>query len=534
MNTAILNIPRSEAVWSNERSMTVIDPRLMEAIKTKVAAYARTSSDSADQQNSYISQVRYYTQIIRENDEWEYVDIYADEGLTGLSADKRPDFQRLMDDCRKRKINRILCKSVSRFARNFYECVMTIRELKMLGVSVLFEKENIDTANMGDELEITIQGLWAQRESISLSENLRRGNRMRMKNGTFLPSSIPYGYTLENRELKIDEEQANVVRRIYAAYLSGRGMQDIADEFNQKGAPKRFGHDRWHTSTVFYILTNISYTGDMIWQKKYTTDSLPFKQVINKGEKPRYYVQNDHPAIVSHEDFEKVRNLMAKRRERHRGAEPGDHILGKKVVCGLCGSIHRRKVTGGKVYWACRKHDYSKSLCEAPQVPEPELFAAFARMWNKLRGHRTEIIGPMLEQFRALADRQYKQNDRIAQVNNELEALSEQILVLKRLNTKGYMESASFYAQTQEINAQVRELRALKSSLIKQHQTGGSVASLEALDAALETGPEWLDGMDEDLFDEIVDKVTVLSPEQVKIKLACGLELTENIQRMVR
>ena len=140
----------------------------------------------------------------------------------------------------------------------------------------------------------------------------------------------------------------------------------------------------------------------------------------------------------------------------------------------------------------------------------------------------------MLEQFRAFADRRYRQNDRIAQVNNELEALSEQILVLKRLNTKGYMESASFYAQTQEINVQVKELRATKANLMEQDHTGAAVASLEALDAALQSGPEWLDDMDADLFDEIVDKVTVLSPEQIRIRLACGLELTENIQRMVR
>jgi len=533
MNTAILNIERAHG-RTTERQITHIGPQVMAPLKLKVGAYARVSSDSADQQDSYISQVRYYTQVIRENDAWEYVDIYADEGLTGLSADKRPDFQRMLADCRLGKLNRILCKSVSRFARNFYECVMAIRELKMMGVTVLFDKEHIDTAKLSDELEITIQALWAQRESISLSGNLRRGLRMKMKNGTFLPSSTPYGYTLDGRTLKIDEKQASVVRRIYAAYLSGRGMQDIADGLNREETPKRFGNDRWHTSTVFYILTNISYTGDMIWQKNYTTDFLPFKQVINKGEKARYHVQNDHPAIISHEDYAKVQELLTQRREKHAGSAPGDHTFGKIVVCGLCGSIYRRKVTNNKPYLVCRTHDRGKSLCPAPQVPEPEIEAAFARMWNKLRQHRQEIITPMLEQFRTLAGKRYKYNDGIRQVNKELEFHSEQVLVLNRLMGKEYIEPALYYAQTQEINVRVKELRALKAGLMERDQTGAVVASLESLDAALDAGPEWLEGMDADLFAEIVDKITVLSPEQIKIKLTCGLELTENIQRMVR
>ena len=285
MNTMVLNIERGTVAWNSSRTMTVIDPRLMGPPKLRVAAYARVSSDSADQLHSYMSQVRHYTKVIREKDDWEYVDIYADEGLTGLSADNRPDFQRLMADCRARKIDRILCKSVSRFSRNLTDCVIAIRELHMLGVSVLFEKEGIDTAKTGDDLILSIQSMRAQRESISIAGNMRHGTRMRMKTGDFLPSSTPYGYTLnlEGRTMNINEEQAAVVRRIYAAYLSGRGMQDIAEQLNREGIPKRFGKDRWHHTTIFYILTNLSYTGDAIWQKTYTTDSLPFRQVKNRG-----------------------------------------------------------------------------------------------------------------------------------------------------------------------------------------------------------------------------------------------------------
>ena len=441
-----------------------------------------------------------------------------------------------MADCRAGKIDRILVKSVSRFSRNLMDCVAAIRELHALGVSVFFEKENIDTAKFGDELILSIQSLWAQRESISISGNMRHGVRMKMKTGDFLPSSTPYGYTLntEARTLEIHGEQAAVVRRIYAAYLSGRGMTDIADELNSEGIPKRFGKDRWHPTTVFYILTNISYTGDMIWQKTYTTDSLPFKKVKNRGEKKRYHVQNDHPAIISHEDYDKVQELMLRRREKHTGAAPGEHILAGKVVCGQCGRIHRRKVTNGKVYWVCRRHDHGKDFCPAPQVPESELYAAFARMWNKLRQHSQDIISPMLEQFRAVADRRYRKNDRFVQVNNELNALSEQALVLNRLKNKGYIEPALYFTQIGEMNNKVKELRALKASLMEQDRLGATILAFESLAAALETGPEWLDGMDGELFGEVVDKIMVLSPERVTFHLACGLELTENIQRTVR
>jgi DNA invertase Pin-like site-specific DNA recombinase len=534
MNAVILNIERTDIARTNERTITHIDPFNTTSSKLKVGAYARVSSDSTDQLDSYISQVRYYTQIIRENSEWEYVDIYADEGISGLSADKRPEFQRMMADSRQRKLDRILVKSVSRFARNFFECIEAIRELKMLGVTVMFEKENIDTAKMSDELEITLQGLWAQKESISLSSNLRRGLQMKMKTGTFLPSSAPYGYELDGRTLKIVDSQADVVRRIYEAYLSGQGVQDIADDLNRKRIPKRIEGDSWHYHTIYYILTNVSYTGDAIWQKTYTTESLPFKQIINKGEKKRYYVHNNHPSIVSQEDFAKVQGLMKQRLEKQVCSEPDNHLLSKKVECGLCGSVHRRKVARGKVYWTCRQHDHSKAICPAPQIPETEIEAAFIRMWNKLNHHRQEIIAPMLEEFRAFADRRYKQNDNIRQVNTELETLSEQVLVLNRLKNKGYMESALWLSKTQEAHTKIKELRTLKAGLMDRDQAGGVITAIESLDAALAAGPEWLESMDRDLFEETVDKIIVLSPEQIKIRLYCGLELIENIQKVER
>ncbi len=300
MQTAILNIERAAPAPGGAREMHAIAATGAAAGRLKVAAYARVSSDSEDQMHSYLSQVRHYGSLINENPEWEYVDVYADEGLTGLDAVKRTDFQRMLADCRKGKIDRILVKSVSRFARNFTDCIATVHELKQIGVTVFFEKENIDTSMLNSEMFLAMQAGKAQRESVSIAGNMRRGMRMKMRTGEFLPSSAPYGYRLntEVRTLEIEPTEAEVVKRIFAAFLAGQGKKDISDILNAERAPrinrakKRDGTPgRWNICSVHYILTNITYTGDMIWQKTYTTDDVPFRQVQNNGEKPRFHVQ---------------------------------------------------------------------------------------------------------------------------------------------------------------------------------------------------------------------------------------------------
>jgi DNA invertase Pin-like site-specific DNA recombinase len=238
MNTTILNNDRV-APNSGERTLRVVNA-VQDSRKPRVAAYCRVSSDSADQLNSYASQMRYYTQIIGENPEWELADIYADEGETGLETSKRSDFLRLLRDCRAGLVDRVLCKSVSRFARNYTDCIETIRELKTLGVTVLFEKEGLDTAKMTSETMLSLQAMKAQRESLSLSGNLRRGSRMRMKNGTFVTPTPPYGYELRDKTLAVAPEKADVVKRIFADYLSGLGIEEIVKALNAENVPTHF------------------------------------------------------------------------------------------------------------------------------------------------------------------------------------------------------------------------------------------------------------------------------------------------------
>ena len=230
----------------------------------RVAAYCRVSSDSGDQLHSFAAQVQHYTHFISNNERMELVDIYADEGISGTKTAKREDFNRLVADCKKGKIDRVLTKSVSRFARNTADSLLYARLLKDHGVSILFEKENIDTAYMSSEMLLALSGAQAQEESISISKNMRWSIERRMKNGTFIPSTTPYGYVLKDREFHIVEQEAEIVRLIFMSYLSGMGKKAIADMLNEMNAPKRLGYDTWRINTVDYILSNERYNGKLV------------------------------------------------------------------------------------------------------------------------------------------------------------------------------------------------------------------------------------------------------------------------------
>ena len=538
MKTAILNIERTAYDTDGARALSVVEPTGAVSRKLRMGAYARVSSDSEDQIHSYISQVRHYAAVIGENPDWEFVDVYADEGLTGLDADKRPEFQRMISDCRKEKLDRILVKSVSRFARNFTDCIETIHELKQCGVSVLFEKENIDTAKINSEMFLAMHAGKAQRESMSISGNLRRGVRMKMKTGDFFAPAAPFGYRLnsEARTLEVVPEQAEIVKRIFASYLSGQGKKNIADMLNNEsvekgGREKGQSHlsTRWCTSTIYYILTNTSYTGDMIWQKYYATDTIPIKMVQNKGEMLRYYVQNSHQPIISHEDFENVQRLMSKKREQYyKGTPAADTPLANLVYC-ECGAMCRRKVNGGTAYRVCRTHDIKgKRFCPVRQVPETEIYAAFSRMWHKLCRNQAAILNPLLEHLKLVMERKHRCDETLTELNKELVSLSEQVHVLERLNGKEYLEPALYISEKTALNTKITALRKTKDRLLEDDNVG-CVQPVEDLIAALNTGEP-----DGESFREIVEKATVMAENKIRFCLRCGLELTESIERSVR
>ena len=275
-------------------TVTVIQSTITEE-KSRIircAAYCRVSSDSADQLNSFMAQLKYYENFLADSETETLVNVYADEGVTGTREDKREDFQRMMSDCRKGKIDRIYTKSISRFARNTKDCLKNIRELKSLGITVFFEKENIDTANMHDEMMITIMGGLAQEESTSLSQNMRWSIQKRMQNGTYKIARPPFGFDIINGKLEVNEEKAQIVNQIFNWYISGCGLQKIANILNENCIPSSQKQTKWTADIVKYILTNERYIGDAVFQKNYITESLPHLKRRNCGEKPKYYVTN--------------------------------------------------------------------------------------------------------------------------------------------------------------------------------------------------------------------------------------------------
>ena len=277
-------------------NVTYIPPKAAKPEALRVAAYCRVSSDSSDQLHSYATQIKAYTEQIGAHTDWELVDVYADEGLTGTRMDKREDFQRLLADCRKGKVDRVLCKSISRFARNTKDCLAALRELSALGVTVYFEKENIDTGTLTSELMVSVSGALAQQESISISQNLKIAWRRMMAAGDFVTTNPPFGYELvDGCGLRIKESEADIVRWIFASYLDGISTREIAKSLTERGILTTEGNAVWNPRSVQLILDNEKYKGDTFTLKRYTTNQFPFAVKRNHGEVDQYYIENSHP-----------------------------------------------------------------------------------------------------------------------------------------------------------------------------------------------------------------------------------------------
>lgn len=341
-------------------------------VRLRVAAYTRVSSDSEDQLNSFAAQNRYYTELISGKAEWRMVDIYADEGISGTSVAKRDDFQRMMADCRRGLIDQILVKSISRFARNTKDCLQNIRELKELGVNVRFEREGIDTVNVSSELITAIYAAFAQKESESISGNMRWSYQRRMESGTFLPPSTPYGYRIINKKIEIDPERAVIICKIFQWYLNGISKEQIAYKLNKAGVLSN-QNKAWRAGGIHYILTNERYIGDSLWQKTYTTEAIPAVRHRNTGAREQYYVEGTHPPIISKEVFTKVQILIQMRKENY-GKSPSEtiHPLSRKAICGCCGTVLRRKPQRGKSL-----NELTEALRQQ-DIPYDE-----GRLWNK-------------------------------------------------------------------------------------------------------------------------------------------------------
>lgn len=500
-----------------------------EAAKPLIAGYARVSSDSADQLNSFSAQVRYYTKLIESRGEWEFAGVYADEDTSGVSTEKRDDFNRMIADCRKGKINRIITKSTSRFARNTLDAIRVIRELKDIGVTVLFEKENLDTANLTSENLLTLYSLFAQEESMSISKNCKKGNRMRMEKGDYVSSNPPFGYRLVDNQLEICELEAEIVRRIFAEYLGGKGGYEIAKGLMADGIPFREGRMKWRHQTIVCLIRNERYAGDMLLQKSFNEDAMPYRKCINKGELPKYYVRNTHEPIVGRIVFE-LANILLTERSAEIGARTGiEYPLSRKIRCGECGGAFRRKITNHVPYWVCRQHDTDKELCASERITEDALHGVFARLYNKLKRNYASILLPMLNQLEKLQELKTRNNPEISVLNKQIADFSEQNHVMTGLMSSGILDSALFISQSDELNRKIRALKLAKARLLEEQESDGMLEKTEDLVEIIENGPDRIGGMEEVLFRELVEKITAHDACTVDFTLTNGLVLTERL-----
>ena len=519
------------------KNVTIIPPSEGRPDTLRVAAYCRVSTDLEEQASSYASQIRSYTELISQHEGWELVDIYADEAVSGTKTDKREDFNRLLADCRKGKIDRVLVKSISRFSRNTKDCLAALRELMRLGVTVQFEKENIDTGTLTTELMVSVSGSLAQQESMSISQNIRMGYRRRMERGEFIASSPPYGYrNAGGGRLEIVPEEAEVIRWVFESYLNGQGIIAIAEEMNRRGVPKKHGEAAWIPYAVACWLRNEKYTGNTLCQKTFTT-GFPYISVKNRGEVDQFYIENSHPAIISQEIFDKVQALRKKKKAPF--SAPSKFPLTRKMICGKCGATFYRTVDRhGANDWVCSGHRDGnrnrKGTCPNLPVRERDIYTAFIRMYNKLRLHEGIILRPALDQMEALESAVRRENPAMLEINRAIAQATEQNYKISKLRASGLLDADTCAAKLATLDAQLTQLRAKRRRLLRNDDISEMADALRQTVETLHQGPEQLDEFDEELFNEMVEKITVDTDHVLRFHLRGGFDVAEPLWRKTR
>lgn len=498
----------------------------------RLAAYCRVSSDSSDQLHSFAAQIKYYSEYCKRHPEYKFVDIYADEGITGTSMEKRDDFRRMLRDCKKGLIDRIIVKSMSRFARNTEEMLTALRALEQMEVSVYFEEQGLDTKSMNSEMFATFPGMVAQQESVSISQNMRWSYKKRMESGEFNCCAPAYGFDLINGKLVINETEAAVIRRIFNLYLEGIGMQAIANILNDEGVRRQYGREKWHHTTVNYVLNNERYKGDALLQKQITTQTLPFKKQRNHGEQPMYYVENSNPAIVSRETYDAVQALI-KSRQPSCKRKAKNYPLTRTLLCPDCGHIFRRQVVNGTAYWICAAKATNKTDCAWRRVKEDEVYTAFNLMIRKLSANREYLLGALIRQLEELQYRTTGSQQRIKEIDREIADLTAQNLVLSRLHGKGVLNAADYTAQSDVLENKITELRIERRAKITDSDEDKMLDGLKLLNDIL-TETELGTDFDAELFGQTVDSITVESNELLTFHLAGGISLPEKIREKGR
>lgn len=513
----------------------------------RVAAYCRVSTDDEEQLTSYEAQKAYYTDKIMTNPDWTMAGIFADEGISGTSTAKRKEFNRLIRSCRQGKVDVVMVKSISRFARNTLDCISYTRMLQALGIAVIFEKENINTLEMDSELLITMMGAFAQAESESMGANIRWGMREAMRQGKAnIRYDNLYGYEKgEDGKPKIIPEQAEVVRRIYESYLAGQSLRMIRDALEQDGIPNIKGVVSWHPAVLQSILANEKYCGDVLRQKTYTEDTISKRVRKNTGQLPMYLIQNHHEGIISREMFNAVQAELAR---RNAGKAPSQkqaptgrakysakYALSDRLICGECGSLHRRCVWTHhgqrRVVWRCvSRIDYGSRYChEAPTIDEKPLQDAILTAINSVMSRKDVLIGQIADAMRMELLPTNSDGVSLSDLDRMIEAQERRFGEL----FASVQSNQDFMARADEFKAINDELSALKSrkSLLLEQQSRDSAANWRVDEAVelLNGGTAELTEWDESVIRQLVETVKVISKEKILVTLQGGIQIEQDM-----
>ena len=534
---------------SNTTPTVICIPAKPEAVRAskrqlRVAAYCRVSTDDEEQLTSYEAQKNYYTDKIMTNKEWTMAGIFADEGITGTSARKRPEFLRMIRQCKQGKIDIVLTKSISRFARNTVDCLNYVRALKELGIAVIFEKENMNTLEIDSEILITMLGAFAQSESESISANVRWGIRQAMKEGkATIQYKYLYGYRKgDDSKPEIIPDQAEVVRKIYDLFLSGTPVRGIQEYLNANSVPNINGESKWARSAIDSILTNEKYCGDVLLQKTYIDDCINKKVKKNTGQLPMYLVQNHHEGIISRETFDAAQAELARRSAGKspskknaptgRSRYSSKYALSDRLYCGECGTRYQRctwrnRDGSKRIVWRCvSRVDYGSKYChDSPTLDEEPLHRAILAAINSTIKDKDNIVynlkAAMEKELAPVAGQQLS----LSEIDNQLEQLNREFSkVLAEASESG--DQAAYSDRFRDIMQKQTALKAQRDEIQGLlAESGKATAHIEQCRQAAETTPSAITEWDDALIRQVVESVTAETGNEIIVALKSGASI---------
>ncbi len=511
----------------------------------RAAAYCRVSTDQEEQLTSYEAQVAYYTDKIMSNHEWTLAGIFADEGITGTSVKKRTNFLRMIRLCRKGKIDIILTKSISRFARNTVDCLNYIRELKELGIAVIFENENINTMKADTEIIITMLAGFAQAQSESISQNVRWGKRQAFKSGkvSFQYSRI-YGYERgENDKPRVVPEQAAVVRRIFQSYLAGSSVPDIKRMLEAEGIAAAGGKPQWSVSALQYMLRNEKYCGDALLQKTFVENCISKKTRKNNGELPKYLVQNHHEAIIDRTLFEKVQAEIARRAGKRKVSDKtsktgqskysGRYALTELLICGNCGTPYKRvtwsKRGKKKIVWRCiSRLDYGTKYCKSsPTVDEERLQAAVLKAINAMMSNRERLIGILKTNLEITLSEKSSGATNPYAIENRIRELQDSMMELVVVAAKAG-NAESYEDKFKEISEEIKSLqKKLEQYQAEQNGPDELARQIDDICKALEDAPFEITEYSNNIVRQFIDTIKVVNEDKLLFIFKGGITMEQ-------